>query len=455
MPNQFQLLLAVVSTAVLFADVANAEVNKNTNILEIFNLSDFQRPVTNVRELLVQDSSSNSQLPVIVAGVRIVPSQNGIEVILETKEGDKLQPGAQEEGNTVVIDIPSSQLQIQSGNTFRQINPLAGITEISVININSNTIRLKIVGKKTLPKVELFSSDEGLIFGVTSDASAPTSPPQAKPEQSAENEEPIELVVTATRTEEDLQNVPRTVTVIKREQIEELAPVSRDLSDIIGKLTPGAGPPTGTIRNTTVRGCPPQILIDGIPVTSNDSNAGYQRDLRSIAPNAVERIEIVRGPNAVYGDGATGGVINIITRKPSEQGLVSETQVGIDVAGNLEGDSFGNFFQNKFSFSVRILEEVGLSIPELQQKLSNSVQSYVSVGIENLDLLDADVMFVALDPGSAKNFTKYNSHQFWQMLNVVKNNRVYTVDSGYWIVGNILSANAILDDLSQYLLRAE
>jgi iron complex transport system substrate-binding protein len=108
-------------------------------------------------------------------------------------------------------------------------------------------------------------------------------------------------------------------------------------------------------------------------------------------------------------------------------------------------------FQNQFSFPVRILKEVGLSIPEAQQQLSNSSQSYISVGIENLDLLDADIMFVALDPGSAKNFQKYSRHKFWQMLNVVKNNKVYTVDSGYWIVGNILSANAILDDLSQLL----
>jgi iron complex transport system substrate-binding protein len=112
-------------------------------------------------------------------------------------------------------------------------------------------------------------------------------------------------------------------------------------------------------------------------------------------------------------------------------------------------------FQNQFSFPVRILEEVGLSIPEAQRKLGNSPQSYVSVGIESLDLLDADIMFVALDPGGERNFKKYSSHQFWRMLKVVKNNQVYTVDSGYWIVGNILSANAILDDLYQYLLSAK
>jgi len=34
----------------------------------------------------------------------------------------------------------------------------------------------------------------------------------------------------------------------------------------------------------------------------------------------------------------------------------------------------------------------------------------------------------------------------------VKNQRVYAVDSGYWIFGNILSANAILDDLFKYLV---
>jgi len=109
-------------------------------------------------------------------------------------------------------------------------------------------------------------------------------------------------------------------------------------------------------------------------------------------------------------------------------------------------------FQNQFSFPVKILEEVGLSIPEAQKKVSNPADSYVLVGLESIELLDADVMFVALDPGSEKNFKRYRDNQIWQLLNVVKNNRIYTVDSGYWIVGNILCANAILDDIYKYLL---
>jgi iron complex outermembrane recepter protein len=353
--------------SVLFPASAKAEVKRDasrgvSSILKTSQFSEFPESTTTVKEILhlneikhfAKSASVLSQAPNPPSqGGKLVPIESvkenltdkGAEIILQTVLGNQLQVTNRSTGNNFIADIIGAQLRLQNGDafTFSSSKPLAGITEITVTNIDANTVRVKVVGENSQPKVELFDDNSGLIFEV-----APAT--QTKPSiPLAENEEPIELVVTATRTEENLQNVPRTVTIIKREQIEELAPVSRDLSDIIGKLTPGAGPPTGTIRNTTVRGRPPQILIDGIPVTSNDSNAGYQRDLRSIAPNAVERIEIVRGPSAVYGDGATGGVINIITRKPSDQKLVSETQVGIDASANLQGDSFGNFFSHSIS----------------------------------------------------------------------------------------------------------
>jgi iron complex transport system substrate-binding protein len=40
-------------------------------------------------------------------------------------------------------------------------------------------------------------------------------------------------------------------------------------------------------------------------------------------------------------------------------------------------------------------------------------------------LLEADAMFIALDPGLEENLKKYKSSPLWQTLNVVKNNRVY------------------------------
>ena len=97
---------------------------------------------------------------------------------------------------------------------------------------------------------------------------------------------------------------------------------------------------------------------------------------------------------------------------------------------------------------------MGIPLPETQNQLTNNEnQPLVSVSLERLDLLEADILFVALDPGAEESFQKYQNSQLWQKLNVVKNNQVYTVDSSYWIFGNILSANAILDDLFKYLLK--
>lgn len=78
-----------------------------------------------------------------------------------------------------------------------------------------------------------------------------------------------------------------------------------------------------------MRGRPPLILIDGI--AQNSAN-GFGFDLNTIDLSAVERIEVVRGPSAAYGTGATGGIINIITRQPSEEQLENQISLGTNTA---------------------------------------------------------------------------------------------------------------------------
>ncbi|WP_276745301.1 iron-siderophore ABC transporter substrate-binding protein [Chlorogloeopsis fritschii] len=117
-------------------------------------------------------------------------------------------------------------------------------------------------------------------------------------------------------------------------------------------------------------------------------------------------------------------------------------------AGSLETE-----FRTIFSFPGHLLSEIGLASPKIQQQLTPKDFPRVAVSMERVDLLDADVLFAVLDPGSEKHFQQYQKNLLWQRLNVVKNNRVYSVESGYWIFGNILSANTILDDLNKYLLQ--
>lgn len=114
-------------------------------------------------------------------------------------------------------------------------------------------------------------------------------------------------------------------------------------------------------------------------------------------------------------------------------------------------------FLNHNSFAVSVLEEIkGLSIPLHQRQLQqvpNSDWGYVNISLEQLDWLESDALLIALDPGAEASFQHYAQSPLWQQLEVINQKRVYFVDSGYWVFGNILSAHAILDDVCHYLIR--
>lgn len=135
-----------------------------------------------------------------------------------------------------------------------------------------------------------------------------------------------EVVVTATRFEEKPTNKPLNVSVITRDDISkssartlpELLSMQAGISsrDLFGNNAASAsvdmrGFGAASGQNTL-------ILLDGRRITDPDLS-GVQWSAIPFA--AIERIEIVRGSGAVlFGDGASSGVINIITRKPSRSG---------------------------------------------------------------------------------------------------------------------------------------
>ncbi|WP_312410969.1 TonB-dependent siderophore receptor [Pseudescherichia sp.] len=140
-----------------------------------------------------------------------------------------------------------------------------------------------------------------------------------------------EMVVHAT-AEQELKQQPG-VSIITAEDIKKEPPVN-DLSAIIRKM-PGvnltgnsASGSRGNNRQIDIRGMGPEntlILIDGVPVTSRNAvrySWRGERDTRGdsnwVPAELVERIEVIRGPAAArYGSGAAGGVVNIITKRPT------------------------------------------------------------------------------------------------------------------------------------------
>ncbi|MEO1507155.1 MAG: TonB-dependent receptor, partial [Cyanobacteria bacterium J06633_23] len=92
-------------------------------------------------------------------------------------------------------------------------------------------------------------------------------------------------------------------------------------------------------RNLSLRGRTALILIDGVP---QNPNSGFNTELNTVDPDVIERIEIVRGPSAIYGDGATGGIINIITRAGTDKPVAYDFGVSTSVGlSSVEDDSFG------------------------------------------------------------------------------------------------------------------
>ena len=334
--------LASLTQSVLANSAKENKLNFNTSS----NLEEFKLPVRKTVPLLVQESGEAGLVE--VTGVKLNKTDTGVEVILQTSAADKLKVVNRSKDNNFIAEISGAQLRLPTGDAFNQDKPVKGIASVNLVKQDDDTILLTVKGETNLPKVKLFDSKQGLIFALTPTISSTQAPEtqkqpetetaqQEKPQSQElqtdkppnETDEPIELVVTATRTDERLENIPRSVTVIRREEIQEQASGNSNLSDLLGKLVPGFGPPTQerrSERNQTLRGRPALVLIDGVP---QNPNTGPFRQLNSIDPSAIERVEVVRGPSAIYGAGATGGIINIITRRPTDEKQQFQLSVGL------------------------------------------------------------------------------------------------------------------------------
>lgn len=132
-----------------------------------------------------------------------------------------------------------------------------------------------------------------------------------------------EVVVTATRTYRQLSSVPLPVTLISQKQIQRTG-VTR-LNEILNEQTGIVMTPDATIgggEGVQIQGVASDyimILIDGVPVVGRSSG---NLDLSRFAIGNIKQIEIVKGPSSsLFGSEALGGVINIITEKPTSDSV--------------------------------------------------------------------------------------------------------------------------------------
>ena len=131
-----------------------------------------------------------------------------------------------------------------------------------------------------------------------------------------------DVVISATRSEALSRKLPSSTYVVNKEQIKlncgsSLASAMQGASGLFLKSYGGVG----SLQTISLRGMSPEhtaILIDGIRV--NNAQNGLI-DLGVFSSSNIERIEVLKGgSSSLYGTDAVGGVINIITKNPIENG---------------------------------------------------------------------------------------------------------------------------------------
>ncbi|MES0870832.1 TonB-dependent receptor plug domain-containing protein [Pseudovibrio sp. SCP19] len=150
---------------------------------------------------------------------------------------------------------------------------------------------------------------------------------------SQEQKEPEELgpiVVTAARGEQSLDEVTRSVAVVDSVQIERAVAdsVTEVLRDVPGIKIVDSG--TQGMKRISIRGeeaIRNVVLIDGQEISDHSSYG----PLFLIAPEDIERVEVVKGPGSVlHGSKAIGGVVNIITKKGADRPVEIEVGTSFD-----------------------------------------------------------------------------------------------------------------------------
>jgi outer membrane receptor for ferrienterochelin and colicins len=145
----------------------------------------------------------------------------------------------------------------------------------------------------------------------------------ASPE-AAEDEESEEIIVQATRSGRRVQDEPVRVEVLGQEEIEEKAlmrpgNIAMVLSETGGLRVQVTSPALGAsnIRVQGMEGRYTQLLADGLPLYGGQASS---LGLLQIPPTDLGQVEVIKGSaSALYGPSALGGVINLVSRRPSSE----------------------------------------------------------------------------------------------------------------------------------------
>lgn len=139
-----------------------------------------------------------------------------------------------------------------------------------------------------------------------------------------------EITVTGSRTDSRLKDVTTSVSIVREADLQTQLSLGSNVLKALDVTVPGLNVATRDTRqagcSSTIRGRNPSFQINGIPV-NQDLRRSNCNGMFQVSPFALERIEVVRGSTALYGAGAPGGIVNLITRRAHSEELEIDSVV--------------------------------------------------------------------------------------------------------------------------------
>ncbi len=338
--SQYQAIGVVIALSGAFLPSAGWA----TEALSTASLEDLKSVSTQAADLLKQPksgwteaSTTDTAQPIRIIGVKLNPTDAGLEVVLETETGITVQPVTRTEGNTYIAEIPNATLALTEGPEFSVNQPVAGVASVSVAQVDAQTVRVSVVGTEAVPTAS-----------VKFNLSAPTA---EKPDEEEIGDDEEEVIVTGeqegsyavpnasigTRTDAPLRDIPQSIQVVPRQVIEDQG--ANNIGDVLNNVS-GVAEQGGRFF---IRGfeSTENFLRDGIGTSSSFRRTDL--DLSNI-----EQVEVLKGPASVlYGTGEPGGTVNLVTKQPLKDPAYEVTarignfdfyRGGIDFTGPLNND---------------------------------------------------------------------------------------------------------------------
>lgn len=228
------------------------------------------------------------------------------------------------------------------------------------------------------------------------------------PVLSAEEITTLETVI-ATGTQREIERVPASLSVISAARIQQ-QPIN-DLADIVsgtvGVSLQGLGNGRQGISLRGMEANHTLILVNGERISSSNSAIAHSDfELGWVPAEALDRVEIVRGPmSSLYGSEALGGVVNLVTRKATDIWEGSLSTYGLWNNHGLAGDQYktgfyvgGPIVQNRLGINLwgetrlrQALREVGKPFYALDKQQANSAHLGLVFEIDAHQRVDASV----------------------------------------------------------------